>query len=321
MPTFAQPNSLVRGDLSGALQAYDPSNELFLSRLLYRPFETPEQWGVFGVTPLEYFLQDVNVKRNNDGSYTRTEGELSEMSYSTQDHGTVRSLDRRKAKMYKRFFDFERIESLALYSFMRRAEEKTLKDKLFNISNYPLSGQTGHTASVLWTVPGTALPRTDANKASQGIFNRSGLRPNFAVMNFDNWTALTLTEEIRDCVKYVREDAIDIRLAAPLVARALGVKYVFVSDLPSNSAVKGQAASIGHYWSNEYVGFGRLAETDDIAEPCIGRTMFWSGDEGGLETIERWYDVEKRSDQIRLRSEYQQKDLYADKLFYLVKVR
>ncbi len=96
-----------------------------------------------------------------------------------------------------------------------------------------------------------------------------------------------------------------------MIASAFDVENVLVSGTAKNSAKEGQTATIASTWTDSKVLVARIATTNDLKEPCLGRTFHWAEDGSQpLGMIESYRDETVRSDIIRVRHEVAEKVIY-----------
>ena len=109
--------------------------------------------------------------------------------------------------------------------------------------------------------------------------------------------------EILNLIKY--QNMQDVRakfISASVLAQVFDLDYVLVAGGTRNSSSEGQAAVFSQIWSSEYAMVARVAETNDIEEPCLGRTFHYTEDESEFEGhVESWYDDDLRCDKYRVR--------------------
>src|SRR5690606_30253751 len=131
-----------------------------------------------------------------------------------------------------------------------------------------------------WDDYGAAIPIYDVQKASQKIFDATGYYANALVVSRKVYKNLRLCEQIIEAIQAqgAGQQALQGQLGLQKIAEVLDLKYIFVGGGIYDAAKEGQSRSIQHIWSPEYAMVCRVAETDDIQEPCIGRTWHWAED-------------------------------------------
>ena len=97
------------------------------------------------------------------------------------------------------------------------------------------------------------------------------------------------------------------------LAEVFDLDHVIVAGSAKNTANTGQAASLSQIWSSEYAMVARVAETNDIREPCLGRIFHWGEDGseiGGM--IETYRDETVRGDVVRVRHDVDEVVFYVE---------
>lgn len=319
MPNASTSNAIPRGDIAGTLML-NPGTITPIIPQIFRPFAVPSQTGAFPRIPLRSTMQRyANLERAPRGAYAMDDWEIEQDTYLTREYGKAELVDDREAAFYSSYFDAEVIAARrALNAFNQNVEQRGF-DLLFNTTTYPLSGDTGLDTTATWATVATSTPIDDFIVASNGIAARSGLRPNVAVMSTLNWQYLWRSAQVRDQFKYTMVPSPTNPNAMQDMAGQLGVRTIYVADNFFLSSNPGQATTtLSPVTSNSYVWVGRVAETDSIDEPCVGRMMYWTED-GGQFTAESYRDEDRRGTKIRVRGHNQLKELHTA-LGFLIKV-
>jgi hypothetical protein len=86
---------------------------------------------------------------------------------------------------------------------------------------------------------------------------------------------------------------------------------VIVAGTSRKNAKEGQASSQVQIWSIEYAMVCKIATSNDMREPCIGRTFHWSQDGSSIGgSVESYREEAIRSDVIRVRHDVDEIILY-----------
>jgi hypothetical protein len=103
------------------------------------------------------------------------------------------------------------------------------------------------------------------------------------------------------------------KITAAVLASVFDLRYVIVAGGARDTANEGQAVSISSIWSDEYAMVARIAETDQIEEPCVARTLHWGEDGSTIGgTIETYYEDQSRGDVCRVRHEVEEKIIFTE---------
>lgn len=297
-----------RPDLGATLTEFDVrANQAgYVGLQLFPPIDVQEQSANIGRIPIEQLLQTQDTARASGGGYRRGNFTFDDFSYATKEHGWEEPVDDRNMRIYRRYFDAEVIAA-------RRAQN-------FVIQNHEIrccaaaQSTTAHAtgaAAAAWSVKATADPVADVLARIRAVRLACGLTPNVVVMDYDAFTYALETDSVVDRLKYAGyDDPKDVGEAA--LAKLFKVRRVIVAGSLKNTAAEG-SLTLASAWDRTKVAVGRIAETNDVAEPCLGRTFHWSADGSSIGgTIETYRDETKRSDVVRVRMETDEKEMYPE---------
>jgi hypothetical protein len=102
-------------------------------------------------------------------------------------------------------------------------------------------------------------------------------------------------------------------ITANLIAEAMGLDMVIVAGASRNNATEGQNVAPVQIWGDNFAMVCKVATSQDMAEPCIGRIFHWSEDgssPGG--TVESYRDESVRANIIRVRHDVDEIVLYTE---------
>ncbi len=134
---------------------------------------------------------------------------------------------------------------------------------------------------------------------------------NTVVMDYEKFLDCIETAQIIDRLKYAGIDDVKNVNAAAL-AQIFKVKRVVISGGLKNTAAEG-GLTLATCWTKTVIGVGYVPETDDVAEPGVGRTFHWSEDGSQIGAVlESYRDETKRADIIRARMETDEKVMYPE---------
>lgn len=266
-----------------------------------------------GKIPIEQLLQIGETARNSGGGYNRGSWKFETFSYATREHGWEEPVDDRDAKRYRHFFNAEQIAAARAYGFVTRNQEQRAAAALFNASTWTGASLTTAVTNE-WDDAANATPITDVEAAVRLVYAGSGLWPNALVINRKVFRNLRNCDSVIDRINSAGagspskpED-----VTAAMLSAVFDLPHIIIGGGSKNSANEGQAASVAQVWSDEYAMVCRVAETNDIREPCVGRTFHWSEDGSNIGgTIETYRDEVVRSDIVRVRHETDEVVMYA----------
>lgn len=315
MPFPSSTLSTQRPDIANGFEEFslEANRSGYVGTRVMPVLEVGAQAGVFGILPIEQLLQNPETVRGNRGGYNRGDWEFETDTYSTVEHGWEEVIDKREAKMYGSYFDFEMIAAARARNAVLQSMEQRISAATFNATTWTGAALTTAITHE-WDDATNAVPITDVEAAVRKIADNAGLWANALIINRYVFRNLREVAQIQDRITSVGAGdpikATDI--TTQMLSAVFDLPYIIVADGFKNTAKKGQDASLSQNWSPEYAMVARIAETNDFREPCLGRTFHWGedGSEIGGAT-ESYYSEEVRADIIRVRNDTHEKVLYA----------
>jgi hypothetical protein len=149
--------------------------------------------------------------------------------------------------------------------------------------------------------------------AVQKIYDNSGLWANALVINRKVFRNLRNSAQIIDRIESAGAGSPTkpSDITEQMLAAVFDLDFIIVAGSSRNGAKEGQAASPAQIWSGEYAMVCKVATSNDMREPCIGRTFLWSEDGSSIGgTIEQYYEEQSRSDIYRVRHETDEVIMY-----------
>lgn len=314
MPAPDKSLATLRPDLGASFMEFELEADRrgFASPRVLPVFTTGVQKGTFGKIPLEQLLSNRDTARAPGSGYSRGEFTFTEESFATVEHGAEETVDDREAEMYASFFDAEQVAAARAMDVVLRNLEKRVSDLVFNSSTWTGAALTTAVGTE-WDTAATATPVADVAAAVQKVYDGSGLWPNAMIITRKVFNNLRLVAEIQDLVKY--NGIMDPRQGA-ITEAALSQVFdlqVIVAGGTKNTAAEGQAATPSPIWDDEYCMVAKVAMSQDIREPCLGRIFHWPGDGSDIDgRVESYRDETVRSDIIRVRQDVDELILYKE---------
>jgi hypothetical protein len=283
----------------------------YIAQRVLPVLEIAKQSGSFGKITIESLLKDVETKRAPGAGYSQSHWVFEPVTYACEEHGLQEPIDDRQAEMYAEYFKAETIAAMrALYGVMRAAEKRAAA-LLFDAATWTGAALTTAITEE-WDTPAAAIPITDVEAAVKKVYDGSGLWPNALIINKKVFRNLRNVAQIIDRIKYAGiTDPRAGAITAAAMAQVFDLDYVIVAGGTKDSAKEGQTTTPAQIWSDEYAMVAKIATSDDIQEPCVGRTFHWAEDGsviGG--TVETYRDETKRSDIVRVRHDVDEVRLY-----------
>lgn len=312
MPSPSTSLATLRPDLGDSLQEFDlmMNMEGFIGNQVLPVIETGVAAAEFGRIPIEELLKNAETRRGSDGRYSRGTWTFTDDSFSTKEHGHEVPVDERDNNVYQNYFDAELISAGIAQHTVMANYEKRCADLLFNTTTFTPTAVVNE-----WDDYANATPIEDIEASVQRVYAASGLWPNSLIINRLVFRNLRQCAQIRDRVSSSGAGSSELtsRITRQLLAEAFDLDNVFVAGGTQNTANEGQAAAISQYWSGEYAMVAKVARTNNIKEPCVGRTFHWSGDGSTMgAAMETYRDETTRADIVRARMETHEKTLHVE---------
>lgn len=313
--------AVARKDLSGLLESFDLEMDRrgFIGNRVLPIFNTPSNAGRFPKMKAEELLRSgMDLTRNPMSGYARDTTKFEDESYTTKEWGVEHPIDDKLSNLYGSYFDMESLALKKCVDVVLREQETRVADMIFNTTTW--TGATLYLdVSTAWTST-SAVPITDVNTAKRNIRANFGRWPNTMIFNYNNLLYMREISQVQDRISSsgAGQSIKPNEITAAQLANVFDINNVLIPGATYNSANEGQAAAFGELWSNSYCWIGYVATTNDITEPCVGRTMHWGGDGSTpLGTVETYREETNRSDIVRVRHEVQEKLLFSAAGFLL----
>lgn len=314
MPSPSTTLTVGRPDLATFFEyEYAASESMFIGHQVLPLFPVARQSGTFGRVTLESLLEHATDTNRAPGSgYNRRQLKFTEDSYATSEHGLEEPIDDREKNMYMDYIDAHAVATARAVNSILTAHEKRVAAAVFDTSFY-----TGAYAQTLgngqWSAA-ASTPITDVANARAKHRTNTGLTPNAIIINE------TIFQELRrhaDIIAAVHSqgagDQARVRdITTAQLAAIFDLDFVLVPGGMENTANPAVAATLVDIWGDHAL-ICKIATTQDLREPCLGRTFHWQGDgstDGG--TIETYREEAIRSDIVRVRHETDEKMLYQE---------
>jgi len=312
--------AIPRRDLTGAVREVSPQ-QAYAAAEIFRPLPVVVPTGKFGIVPAKNFRKRITTRRAPGTDYPRMMGRLSEGSFACKEFGLEEPLDDRTRNIYAVIYDAEAVAADAVRDAMLIDYEFEAKTALENTTTWPLSGNTGYDiSSTPWSDHANAKPIDDI-AYSQIKARNGGLMLRVLRINWVQWWDLSLNAQILDRLKYTSAPMGLLNLN--VLAAALNVDRIIVCTAQYNSANEAQTEAFADIWSNLYVSLLQVAASDNVEEPCIGRTFYYTGDGGGRPDdpmMEEYYEAKNRSTVVRGRTD-RDTVVIEERAHFLIKVR
>lgn len=303
-----------RPDLAGSMEEYPIRNAKLgaIANQVFVPVDVALQADTYGRIPIEEYLQVLETQRASGSGYNRDDFNFIDDSYACKEHGLEGVVDDRDAKRYASYFDAELKQTERKDFQVTLAQEVRASNLLMNATTF--SGQTTAMGTAL-TDYASSTPVTKVEAACQAVYNRTGIWPNTLVMNNIAKRNMRHNAEVisRITSSGAGDQARQADITIEQLSQVFDLPHILVGGMASNSADRGQAASISSAWPDAYMMVGYIDHSGDIQAPSLTRAFHWSEDGSEIGGhIESYREDDKRSTIIRVRHDVVEKIEYAE---------
>lgn len=312
MPAPSESLATLRPDLGGSMEEFDlaADRQGFIGNRVLPVIEADKPSGTFGTIPLEQLLKTPDTKRHSRSGYPRGKWTFEDQNYATAEYGWEEPVDDRDEQFYGDYFDAEMISAEIARDVVLRAHEIRAAAAVFHASAFG----TPTAVTNEWDDYANAVPCDDVEAEIQAFFLACGLWPNAMVINRIVFRNLRQCEQVID--KIASQGAGNATkpkdITAQMLASVFDLDEVIVAGSGKMASNEGAATlDIDNIWSSEYAAICRVAKTNNIKEPCVGRTIHWGRDGSRIgATMETYRDETIRGNVVRARHEVHQKITY-----------
>ena len=305
--------STLRPDLADSFHEFGLEADRLglIGTRIFPIIETSVQAGTFGRIPLEQLLMHRETVRAPGSGYQRHIMTFVQDSFATIENGAEEPIDDRERQMYTNFFSIEQLAASRAIDAVLKASERNVVAATANNTGISSTAVAGGA----WTST-ASTPLADVEAAVQSIYDASGLWPNALIVNRKTFRNLRNVAEIVDRSK--AQNYADVRAGA-INEQMLSICFdleVIVGGATQNMANAAASATPQQMWPDDIATVARIAVSQDVKEPCIGRTFHWgadgstAGDGRNIATLDQYRNEEIRSDVIRARRDTHEKVLY-----------
>jgi hypothetical protein len=305
----------LRPDLSGSMMEFDleADRKGFIALMVMPVIEVNLASDTFGRIALEELLKTASTERGPYGHYPRDKFRFDDESYATKEHGHEVPIDDNLARKYRHYFDAETVATQRCRDRVLRNQEIRVAGKLFDTAYYTGSKKT--TAGVAWDVWATSNPIADVEEAVRAVWTRTGVWPNSIAMSRHAFRDCRNSANVIDRIvaSGAGNPAKAKDVTKEMLAAVFDLENVFVAGGAKNAANEKQTRSISSLWSTSYASVFVRGESNDIEEPCFGRTFHWSEDGSQIGgAVETYRDETVRGDVVRCRMQTDEKRIYPE---------
>ena len=300
MPRESNDAAILRPDLGVVVDEFAAGRSFGMIAGQVLPyFPVLNQSGGFPVIPKEVMLKHKDTHRSPRGAYPQADWTWENGQYATSENGWEEFIDDREKEMYRTMFDVESVAAKRAMRIIMTSREKRVSDLVFNATRF-----TGHAVTTPWSTAASATPIDDVTAAVIAVEEQCGMTPNALIIDSTTFRKLKLCDQIVDQIKYTFPGTDIQEMTASQMAQVLGIEEVLVGGGVYDSAKQGKAASIARFWPSSQAMVTIIGRENDITEPCIGKTIFWTdenGDGDAKTIVETYRNESRRADVVRVR--------------------
>lgn len=178
--------------------------------------------------------------------------------------------------------------------------ELAIKNLLTTAANYA----TGHSTTLVGTAQwsdysGTSVPILDVRTGRTTINGKIFLDPNTMAVPYEVMAKLENHPSLITRIQYSERGI----LTPELISALLGGQRILVPGAGYNSANPAQTAAISYIWGKD-VFMAYVPPSPGLKVPAFGYEFVWGYPSGGPMVTERWTEVKRKSEIIRVSRRY-----------------
>ncbi|HBE72472.1 MAG TPA: hypothetical protein DDW52_30430 [Planctomycetaceae bacterium] len=282
----------------------------YIATRLMPPHEVGMASGTYSAVTLKSLLAhaDADTKRSNTGGYNRGDYEFEERTFKTERSGWEERVDERELAMYTDFFDLEDMARMRAWEVVLNRLEAEVIDSTVNAS---VTAARTNAAGALWTDLVNATPLDDVQVACEAVWARTGLWPNVMGISRKTFKYLRRCVQVLNAIKSdgAGDSALQERVSASMVAEALGLEEVVISDAIQNTANRAKTPVVASRFPDDKAWISVRSISRDVKQPQYGRILHWGGDgseisdsdERLIGVVESYEEPQTSSQWIRVR--------------------
>lgn len=302
-----------RLDLGVALQEWVESDMSFVARQVLTPVAVPRKNGTFSTIKRGGMLAPGNqVKRVAGSDFARGNVEVGSLTYACEERAWETPLDRSERENYRSEFDGEMVASRTSVNKVRLDQEIDVAALVFNTTTWTGSTLYTDNSGAPWATASSPI-KAQILAAREKVRVLTGLNPNALIVSAATVPSLIGATDFGASLAY--SEKAGYNAVFDFVAKACGLEKIIVAGGVQNAGYDYSTDSLSGIWSSTYAMVARVATSNSLDEPCIGRTFVWTDMDpaggGGLAevTVEQYREERKDSDIFRARS-------YCDELIF-----
>ena len=303
-------------ELTGAFTQYDPDDNKLVAGQVMPGIPTINKAGTITYPTRAHMLRLVDTERTPGDVFGRDVIGTDSTTYVCLAHGHEQKLPDEERVDFATAFNAELIKAKVARSRILLKRETRVKDLLFNTTTW--TGGTLYTdvSAAPWDAAASdAIGHVEA--AFEQVIANCGYPPN--AMLVGHTTMLNLRKNTAILARIQNAVTLTQELIQQAIAGILGVPRIIVGDAIYNSADEGLTHVGAWVWPDDYALLGKFGTDGTRDEPCIGKTLYWTGMGKGGVAMSVYREEQTKSDVIRAES-YEVEKVFDPYFGHLLKV-
>jgi hypothetical protein len=293
-------------ELSRALMQIDPTALGYAARQVLPVIKSQVKTGRFDIIKREDMLLRKSTLRAAGAAYDRPTLRTAAQEFTCDGYGQEAQIPDETRAIYATSFDAELVKSKQAQGRIFIDQEAIVSAMIFNATTWTGSTlYTDNSGSPWGTITTDIISQVEAAIEASRLL--TGMRPNALICTTRSIAYMLANTGIK--ARFPGSAIITRQMILANLGAIFGLEKLIECGSIYNSAAEGATASLSSTWSNLYAMVARVATTDDPSEPCVGRTIQWSGMSGDFVDVGMYRENQTKSDVVQV-------DSYADFLVY-----
>ena len=304
MPQINGTLSTPRLDLGQAFYELMLNPNMYMGVQALPIFGTPLQSAAFSKVTRRSIARRRKVQRARGGRYNRDDWELKPDTFATVEYGHEQPLDDSDVALYASEVDAEAASAGIAMEVVLREQEIRIKDLLFNTTTWTGASLYTDNSANPWSNAATDVV-AQVMAGHEKVRTLVGMRPNALIIGPGTVSNLLKNADIKARLSGV--EVVTFETIQRYLAPIFGVSKIISSDAVVNTASEAKAEVMSDIWPTTYAMLACVAKTNNLQEPCLGRTFLWTADSPNNTTVEEYREEQVRGRVYRVRQNVQEK--------------
>lgn len=258
-----------------AIKQFDPTAQGFVASLAARPIYVSDKEGTLPSIPRSATMPRLEELRRAPGAtFARLNATTDGDTYACVDYGAESQIPLESAAENADIFDADMLGAEICYGELMAGREKRVADLLFDASTWTGASLFADNSDDAWSSSSADI-LGQVGYAVEKVRSNSGMLPDTVIMSHKNYQYCTKTNDAIlgkfSGIVVPTPDAVQNYLAA-----LLGVQKVIVGNAVYNSGNENDTSiTVSNIWSDSYVMVAKTANTEQVQEPTVARTVVW----------------------------------------------